>query len=85
MSEIRERKFGDFTFRILREECIGTGACTKVVPEVLAYDAQQIIDFLEDPRDDVEPERLYEACEVCPVDALRLLDADGEEVSGPLS
>ena len=56
-----------------------------VVPEVLAYDAQQIIDFLEDPPDDVEPERLYEACAVCPVDALRLLDADGEEVSGPLS
>jgi len=78
MSEARERRFGELTLRILRDQCIGTGACSKVAPEVLVFDDQQIIDFVEDAPADVASERLYEACEVCPVEALELLDASGE-------
>jgi ferredoxin len=81
MSEVRERQLGDVTLRIHRDRCIGTGACSKVVPETLAFDDQQIIDFLDEPPATVERERLYEACEVCPVEALELVDADGRVVA----
>lgn len=82
MSEVREQKFGDVTLRILRDQCIGTGACSKVVPEVLVFDGQQIIAFTDDAPETIERERLYEACEVCPVEALELVD-DAGEVVGP--
>lgn len=81
MSEVREKKFGDVTLRILRDQCIGTGACSKVVPEVLSFDSQHIIAFSEDPPETVERERLYEACVVCPVEALELVDGEGEVVA----
>lgn len=78
MSEVRQQTFGNVTLRILRDQCIGTGACSKVVPEVLVFDGQQIIAFTEDPPETVERERLYEACEVCPVEALQLVDDAGD-------
>lgn len=78
MSEVRQQTFGNVTLRILRDQCIGTGACSKVVPEVLVFDGQQIIAFTEDPPETVERERLHEACEVCPVEALQLVDDAGD-------
>lgn len=80
MSDLRERRFDGLTLRILRDQCIGTGACSKVAPQVLSFDDQQIIDFAEDAPAQVEREILYEACEVCPVEALALLDEDGRQV-----
>lgn len=79
--DVRERKLGSVTLRILRDQCIGTGACSKVAPTVLAFDDQQIIDFVDSPPDDVPRETLYEACEVCPVEALQLVDESGEIVA----
>lgn len=81
MSEVREQTFGNLTLRILRDRCIGTGACSKVVPEVLDFDDQQIIAFTDDAPETVERERLYEACEVCPVEALELVDDAGRAVA----
>lgn len=80
MSEIREKKIGNVTLRILRDECIGTVACRNVAPEVLDLDDQQIIDFVDDP-EDVGQAKLAEACSVCPVDALELLDDTGAKVA----
>lgn len=79
MSSVREHRFGGVTLRILREQCIGTGACSKVVPEVLTFDDQQVIDFTENPPAQMDRERLFEACDVCPVEALVLLDEDGTQ------
>lgn len=78
MSEIREHPFGDLTLRILRDQCIGTAACRNVLPEVLDLDEHQVIDVLPDAPETVERERLAEACQVCPVAALELLDENGE-------
>lgn len=80
MSDIREKKIGDVTLRILRDECIGTVACRNAVPEVLELDDHQIIDFVDDPKDPGR-DALAEACTVCPVDALELLDASGTKVA----
>lgn len=79
--DVRERKLGGVTLRILRDQCIGTGACSKVAPQVLTFDDQQIIDFTPAPPDDVSRDTLYEACEVCPVEALQIVDESGEVVA----
>ncbi len=80
MSEIREREIGKVTLRILRDECIGTVACRNVVPEVLELDDTQVIDFVSDPQDPGQA-KLAEACSVCPVDALELVDETGAKVA----
>ncbi len=74
MGDFVERKVGDLTVRIDRGTCIGTTNCTKLAPEVLELDAENIIAFKNDPAA-IERDRLIEACRVCPVDALIVLDA----------
>lgn len=80
MSEIREKKLGNVTLRILRDQCIGTVACRNVAPEVLELDDQQVIDFVDDPQDPGQAQ-LAEACAVCPVDALELYDDTGAQLA----
>lgn len=80
MSDIREKKIGDLTLRILRDQCIGTAACRNVAPEVLELDDQQVIDFIDEP-EDVGQAKLAEACALCPVDALELHDETGAKVA----
>ena len=79
MADFLERKIGALTARIDRTTCIGTANCAKVAPEVFVLDDERIITFVETPRD-VEPDRVVEACDVCPVDALSVFDADGRQL-----
>jgi ferredoxin len=74
--DFRERRIGGATVRIDRTVCIGSGSCTRVAPEVFELDSGQIVTFAADPPA-IDRDRLAEACGVCPVDALALLDADG--------
>ncbi len=76
MSEVEEQEISGLTVRIERESCIATGACCKLAPEVFELDDRQIVSFAPDPPD-VERERLIEACQVCPVEALSVIDEDG--------
>lgn len=79
MGNLVERKIGDLTIRIKPEGCISTGNCMKLAPEVFAFDAETICTFTDSPGD-IEPDRLIEACHVCPVDALIVLDAAGNQL-----
>ena len=79
MADFLERKIGDLTVRIDRTTCIGTANCAKVAPEIFVLDDERIVTFVEPP-DDVEPDRVVEACDVCPVDALSVFDADGRQL-----
>lgn len=79
MSDIREKKICGLTVRIIRENCIGTGSCNHIAPEVFVLDAQQTIEFTE-ATPDIERGRLIDACDVCPVDALDILDENGESL-----
>ena len=79
MSDLVERKFADLTVRIDRGTCIATENCMEIAPEVLELDDTGICAFKQDPPD-VDRERLLEACRVCPVDALIVLDAEGNQI-----
>lgn len=70
---VLERKISGLTVRILRDTCIGSDACTKVAPEVFELDDRQTVTFSEDPPD-IDRERLVDACESCPVDALEAIE-----------
>lgn len=79
MGEVLERKIGDLTIRIDRGTCIGTGNCMKLGEEVFEFDAEKIVAF-KDSLGEIERERLIEACHVCPVDALIVIDAAGNQL-----
>ncbi len=77
-----ERQISGHTIRIDRTLCIGTGNCVAVAPEVFVLGDDQIVTFVGGP-EDIEPERLVEACAVCPVDALIAIDPDGKQLVPP--
>ena len=80
MSELVEQKIGDITIRIDRENCIGSGNCTKVAPEAFELDDACIAAFKK-PVGEIERERVVEACAVCPVGALFAIDAEGNQLA----
>ena len=76
---MEEQRFGPLTVKIDRTLCVGFGDCIDVAPEIFEFDDEGIAVFLTDAQD-AEQERLTEACESCPVDALELLDRDGRRL-----
>lgn len=74
------RDLGPLTVRVDRTTCIGTAACRNVAPEVFDLDADGIIAIREDAPQDVDRDRLVEACGVCPVDALEVLEGGRQVV-----
>lgn len=77
--DIEEQTVSGLTIRIDRTRCIGTGNCVAVAPEVLELGSDQIVTFVDEP-EDIDRERLIEACAVCPVDALFVIDEDGNQI-----
>lgn len=80
--DYQESRVGGLTLRVDRRTCIGSGSCVSVAPEVFEIGADQVVAVRPEAPDDVDRERLIEACEVCPVDALAAFDADGNSVLG---
>ena len=74
-----ERKVGDLTIRIDRLLCVGFGDCIEVAPEAFEFDGDGIVMF-KDGIEGVERDRLITACDVCPVDALMVIDAQGKQI-----
>lgn len=79
MSGEAEKTISGLRVCIARDNCIGTGSCTHVAPEVFEIDGQQKVCFTPAPPD-IDRERLIEACDVCPVDALDVFDEDGNSL-----
>lgn len=79
MSDSIERTFGDLTIRIDRLLCVGFGDCIEAAPEVFEFDDEGIVRFRADAPE-IERDRLIMACDVCPVDALSVIDASGETI-----
>jgi ferredoxin len=78
-NEHEEQTFEGLRIRIYRTRCIGSGNCVNVAPEVFELGSDQIVTFRDDAHA-VEPERMVEACRVCPVDALFAYDGDEQVV-----
>lgn len=64
--------------RILRSECCGNAQCVECVPEVFALDSKSKAVVL-DP-EAASPERLIEAAEACPCQAIVVEDDEGNTV-----
>ncbi len=64
-----EKHLSGLTVRIDRDSCIGSGSCTKAAPEVFVLDDRQIVTFTDEP-EEIDRDRIVEACESCPVFAL---------------
>jgi ferredoxin len=77
LTQIDERRFGRLTLRIDRDLCVGFGDCIDVAPDVFELDAEGVAVVKEGASEQVEHDRLLEACRSCPVDALTAHDEDG--------
>lgn len=74
-----ERKFGELTVRIDRGTCISSANCLVVAPEVLEFDDDTIVKFIDDA-EPISAATLIEACKMCPVEALFVFDKDGKQI-----
>jgi len=79
VDDFEERTLDGLTIRVDRLLCVGFGDCIEVAPEAFEFDDDGIATFKEDA-DEVARERLLQACERCPVDALLVFDAGGRQV-----
>lgn len=61
-----------------RTLCVGFEDCVTGAPGAFKLDDEGIATF--DEPDSVRPESLLEACSACPVDAIRVLDAEGRQI-----
>ena len=69
MEGIQEREVSNLTVSIDRSLCIGSGNCVNLAPEVFVIDEENLVTFTDEP-EDIDQDRLKEACMICPVDAL---------------
>jgi ferredoxin len=78
VSDWEERLVGSLRVRIDRTLCVGFGDCITEAPTAFRLDDQGVAVFV-DP-DGVERDRLLRACDLCPVDAITVWDADGAQL-----
>ena len=78
MAEPNEATVHDVRIRIDRTLCVGFGDCVSAAPDAFQLDGEEIAIFVQP--ETVSRERLLEACESCPVDALTAWDADGVQI-----
>lgn len=79
MDDIEERKVGDLTVRIDRTLCVGFEDCMEDGQALFRLDDEGICVFGDDP-DSVPRDAVIRACEICPVDALEVYDAEGTQL-----
>lgn len=64
--------------RIDRSLCVGFGDCVTEASDAFRLDEEGIAVFVDPER--VDRERLLSACDACPVDAITVWDATGQQV-----
>jgi len=73
-----EREVGDLRIAIDPSLCVAFADCVTLAPEAFQLNDDGIVAFVEPQR--VVRERLITACEACPVDALLVWDATGNQL-----
>lgn len=80
MNEANQHRISGLTITIEQDLCIGSGNCVNIAPEVFALDEAGTV-AIRDGAPDIDRGRLLEACRVCPVAALVVTDADGQQLA----
>ena len=78
MADVDERKVGGLTVRVLRSGCAGFKDCIGVAPEAFELDSGGVVVFTRP--EDVDRDRLIDACRVCPANAILVLDEEGRQI-----
>ena len=79
MEDFEERLISGLTIRIDRPSCICSDSYTKIALEIFEIGDDDIVTFSE-ACPDIDRDRLIEACSICPVDALIVIDEDGRQI-----
>jgi ferredoxin len=79
MKDIVERKVTDLLVKIERLSCIGSKNCINVAPNLFELDSDQICAF-KNQTEEIEKDIIVEACSVCPVSALFVIDENGKQI-----
>lgn len=79
MNDTVERIVSDLLIKIERPNCIGSKNCVNVAPNLFELDSDQICSFKENT-DGIKRDVIVEACSVCPVQALYVIDENGEQI-----
>jgi|TARA_B100000686_G_scaffold47765_1_gene51065 ferredoxin len=77
--DIEERQVAGLVVKIDRLICVGFETCVEVAPDLFQMDEEGIAIFTSDTNE-VDKETVLEACKECPVDALVVLDASGNQL-----
>lgn len=59
--------------------CVGFGDCIEAAPELFEFDDDGVARFVDDAPE-TGRERVIAACDICPVDALVVLDETGTQI-----
>lgn len=78
MSELTERQILSLKITIDRTLCVGFGDCVEVAPDAFDLDDEGVAVFRQPEL--VVRDVLIEACRVCPVDALLVVDETGVQI-----
>lgn len=79
MQDFVEKQIGELRVRIDRLLCVGFGDCAAAAPELFEFDGDGICAFKADAPP-IERDRLLRVCDVCPVDALVVIDENGAQL-----
>ncbi len=77
--DIEERQVAGLVVKIDRLICVGFESCVEVAPDLFQMDEEGIAIFTSDTNE-VDKETVLDACKECPVDALVVLDASGDQL-----
>ena len=77
--DIEESQVAGLMVKIDRLICVGFESCVEVAPDLFQMDEEGIAIFTSDTNE-VDEEIVLEACKECPVDALVVLDASGNQL-----
>jgi len=63
------------------DRCVSSGACVLEFPQAFDYQQGQALAVVLPGADELTEEQLQEAASLCPVEAIRLFDANGNDVT----
>jgi ferredoxin len=63
------------------DECVSSGACVLEEPDAFAFQEGEALAVVLPGADQLPDERLVEVARLCPVQAIRVTDDDGNEVA----
>lgn len=79
MAAADERAVHDLRIRIDRDLCVGFGDCIEAAPDAFKLDEAGIVVFVSPEA--VERGELVRASDTCPVDAITVWDAEGQQLA----